>query len=73
MTGEQQEAVVSMWSDGVYESDIADALGVSFSAVHHFIELHRDLCPKRLRRVPSVKRPGYGDIASLYSGDVEVY
>lgn len=73
MTNAQRGTIVQMWNDGAREQDIADSLGVSFSAVHHFIELHRDLCPKRLRRVPAVKRPGYGDIASLYSGDVEVY
>ena len=72
MTDDQREAVVRMWAEGVYERDIADSLGLSYSTVHRFVEFHRDLCPKRLRREPSVKRPGYGDISSLYCDCWEV-
>lgn len=72
MTNEQRGTIVQMWAEGAREKDIADATGLPKTTVHGFVDKHRDLCPKRLRREPAVKRPGYGDIAALYCPDWEV-
>lgn len=50
MKAEDVSTISVMWGAGARISEIADAIGQSYSAVHSWVQVHRDVCPRRSRQ-----------------------